>query len=189
MSKSENPLFRKTSNAPVEPDVLDIDDDSIVPLNESFPGMPPMSVREKKRLAELEDVVTRNFKAFYEVGCALREINTSMLYRSTHSTFAGYAKDLWDIQRAHAYRMIDAADIVDRLLPYAEQIKNVSNWRQDEKPIPQNEAQARALVKYPEEKTDRDLEEGRGNGGRPDNGGAHKTDGQEDPRRKSENDR
>jgi len=125
-----------------------------------------MSVREKKRLAELEEVVTTNFKAFYEVGCALREIQHSMLYRETHTNFADYAKDLWDLQRAHAYRMIDAADIVDRLIPHVEdfknvcncahsstnEVKNVSNWRQNDAFLPKNEAQARSLAKYPEEK-------------------------------------
>ena len=71
MARRGNPLFRTTAPAV---DVTDPSADDIVPLNESFPGMPPMSVREKKRLAELEGVVTANFKAFYEVGCALREI-------------------------------------------------------------------------------------------------------------------
>ena len=151
MSKRDNPLLRRTT-APVEQQVMDPDGADIIPLNENFPGMPPMSVREKKRLAELEDVVTRNFKAFYEVGSALREIQESMLYRESHTTFADYAKDLWDMQRAHAYRMIDAANIVDRLIPIADQLKNVSHGRQIDNPIPQNERQARALAKYPEDK-------------------------------------
>jgi hypothetical protein len=69
MAKQGNPLLRKT--APVEPEILD-DGADIIPFNETFPGVPPMSVREKKRLAELETVVTKNFKAFYEVGSALQ---------------------------------------------------------------------------------------------------------------------
>jgi len=150
MAKNGNPLFKKTSA--VEVVVVDPDADDIVPLSESFPGMPPMSVREKKRLEELEKIVTTNFKAFYEVGCALREICESKLYRETHTNFSDYAKDLWDVQRAYAYRLISSADVVDRLIPYSSELKNVANWRQSEDPIPQNESQARALAKYPEDK-------------------------------------
>ena len=160
MAKRGNPLFKATS--PVV-EVVDPNADDIVPLNESFPGVPPMSVREKKRLAELEEIVTRNFKAFYEVGCALREIQTSMLYRETHTNFADYAKDLWDLARSRAYQMIEAADIIDRLLPNAPEmstdggqtrtieVKNVQNFGQN-KILPQNDSQARALAKYPEDK-------------------------------------
>jgi hypothetical protein len=152
MSKKGNPLLKKTTSAtPVTPEVID-DGADIIPFNESFPGVPPMSVRDKKRLAELEAVVTSNFKAFYEVGCALREIHDSLLYRETHRTFADYAKDLWDLARSHTYRLIDSANIVDRLLPYASELKNVPNWGQNEDPLPKNEAQARALAKYPIEK-------------------------------------
>ena len=152
MAKRGNPLLKKTTSTKlVEPEVLENGAD-IIPFNESFPGVPPMSVREKKRLTELEEVVTTNFKAFYEVGCALREICDSLLYRETHTNFADYVKDLWDLQRAYAYRLISSADVVDRLIPYAPELKSVANWRQNEDPLPKNEAQARALAKYPEEK-------------------------------------
>jgi len=154
MSKRTNPLMRRTTPQPtVEPEIVDDEGGAdIIPMNETFPSMPPMSVREKKRLAELEDVVTRNFKAFYEVGSALREIHDNLLYRETHKSFSEYAKELWDIQYAHVKRLIKAVDVVDRLIPYAEEIKNGSNWSQNEPPIPKNEAQARVLAKYPEDK-------------------------------------
>jgi len=163
MSKRTNPLIRRTTpQPPVEPEILDDEGGAdIIPMNETFPSMPPMSVREKKRLAELEDVVTKNFKAFYEVGCALREIHSSMLYRETHRTFADYAKDLWDMARRTAYQYIEAADIVDRLIPFSSEFDSSTNGRQNEnvrhgaqieKLLPQNERQARALAKYPEDK-------------------------------------
>ena len=159
MARRDNPLFKKT--AAVEVVVVDPDADDIIPLNESFPGMPPMSVRDKNRLKELEEIVTKNFKAFYEVGCALREICESKLYRETHKTFADYANDLWDMARCRAYQIIDAADIVDRLIPHAPDIKMSTNGRQNGsashgqqilKNLPQNERQARALSKYSEDK-------------------------------------
>jgi len=162
MARRGNPLFKATSP---EFEVIDSDTDGIIPFNESFPGMPPMSVREKKRLVELEEIVTNNFEAFYQVGCALREICDKKLYRETHKVFSDYAKDLWDLQRAHAYRLISSADVVDRIIPHVSDLKSVANWRQkltdskmspngrqNNNPIPQNERQARALAKYPEEK-------------------------------------
>lgn len=149
MARQNNPLFKKTAAVDV---VGDMDSADLVPLNETFPGSRPMSVREKKRLAELEKIVTTNFKAFYAVGCALREIRESKFYRETHKTFSDYTRDLWDLARSHSYRLIDSADVVDRLIPFKTELKNVPNWGQNEDPIPQNEAQARALAKYPEDK-------------------------------------
>ncbi|MDL2320742.1 hypothetical protein LJC47_00125 [Desulfosarcina sp. OttesenSCG-928-B08] len=85
-------------------------------LVETFPGDTPVSVREQKRLDELEAVIYRNFKSFYEVGCALREISLARLYRGTHRNFMEYVKDVWDLARARAYQLIDSADVIDNLV-------------------------------------------------------------------------
>lgn len=150
--KKNNPLFRKTTPSITTIDAEIIDDDGVdegAELMETFPGnVKPLSIREKKRLGELEDVVTRNFKAFYEVGTALREIKTNMLYRETHRLFADYARDLWDLARRTADQYIEAVDIIDNLIPYMEQDESWRNCAKNEIPIPQNEAQARALAKY-----------------------------------------
>ena len=153
MSKRTNPLIRRTTPQPaVEPEIVDGEGGAdIIPMNETFPSMPPMSVREKKRLTELEDIVTRNFKAFYEVGCALREISESMLYRETHRTFADYVKDLWDLARSRAYQFIEAADVVDRIVQFSPDLGDVQNFGQN-KFLPQNDSQARVLAKYPQNK-------------------------------------
>lgn len=158
MSRRNNPLFKKTT--PVEPEIVD----EGLPLsetlfNESFPGdAKPLSKREKDRLAELEEIIIRNFKAFHAVGCALREVRDSKLYRQTHTTFEAYHKEMWDIASSQAYRYIDAADVVDHLIAYTPTIKNFPNWGKKESPsatspigeviLPQNEAQARVLVKF-----------------------------------------
>lgn len=109
----------------------------------------PLSVRERARKEQLEGIVIGNFKAFYEVGCALREIRDTGLYRETHKTFEHYSKQLFDIARAEAYRLISAADVVE----------NVSQWETKSDPdfpgqiawAPANERQARALVGLPPE--------------------------------------
>jgi hypothetical protein len=151
MPKRKNPMFKKTT--PVEPEILPPE-----PFNETFPDQltvaPPLSKRERKRLEELEGVVNRNFKAFYEVGCALREICNSKLYRETHDRFDLYVKDLWDLARSRAYQYIDAANVVDILKGAVPQIEaNVHNCGHEASLlVPQNEGQARALVRYPEQK-------------------------------------
>lgn len=149
MAKHNNPLFKKTANTPevvheqtyIAPDAVDLLDSKPPASLEK-----PLSKNEQKRLAELESVVTNNFQAFYDVGCALREIQQQRLYRQTHPTFADYANDLWDLARRRAYQFIESADVIDNV----KQIEMCTNGTQ--KIIPQNERQARVLSKYPPEK-------------------------------------
>jgi len=56
-------------------------------------------------------------RAFYEAGTALRELRDKRLYRSTHRTFEEYCKDRFGFQRAHSYRLIEAATVVENLSP------------------------------------------------------------------------
>lgn len=147
------------------------------PTSITYPPERPLSVREEKRKQELEAVVIRNFAAFYEVGCALREINNSRLYRVTHRRFDFYCKELFEVAGRTAYHLIEAADVVDNVRQ--AMLESVPNWAQNESvnncsqteddpenvrncaqvdekptdiPLPQNEAQARALVKVPPER-------------------------------------
>lgn len=94
----------------------------------------PLSAKENKRRAELEEVIERNFKAFVETGRALAEIRESRLYRSTHTTFYGYCKDLWELSESYSTRLIGASAVIENLLPIGKE-------------IPANEAQARPLAK------------------------------------------
>ena len=159
MSKRTNPLMRRTTPQPaVEPEIVDDEGGAdIIPMNETFPSMPPMSVREKKRLTELEEVVDRTFGEFYVCGSAMREIRDDLLFRETvdatgnpYKTFSEYAKDRWDVQRSRAYQMIDAADVVDSLSVLKSELS--TNGGQNIPLLPKNERQARALVKYPKDK-------------------------------------
>jgi hypothetical protein len=93
----------------------------------------PLSADENKRRAVLEAVIEKNFKAFVEVGLALKEIRELKLYRSTHKTWGKYCIDLWDMNRAHADRLISAHDVVENLAPIGAI-------------LPKNEAQARPLT-------------------------------------------
>lgn len=54
-------------------------------------------------------------RAFYEAGKALTELRDRRLYRSTHKTFEQYCRERFGFQRAHSYRLIDAAGVVENL--------------------------------------------------------------------------
>ena len=75
----------------------------------------PLSESEKERLAQLEAVVFRNFRAAYEFWAALREIDRKRLYRGTAPTFEKYTKVVFGIAKSQAYHYITAADVSDNL--------------------------------------------------------------------------
>ena len=104
----------------------------------STAGMKPLSVKESERLEKLEKVIKDNFMAFYAVGCALREIRDSKLYRETHERFEDYCKEVWETGRRRAYQFIDATAVFE----------NVNNCAQNNNlPLPLNEAQVRPLTR------------------------------------------
>ncbi|MBW2562089.1 MAG: hypothetical protein JRE40_14720 [Deltaproteobacteria bacterium] len=146
----------------------------ITPFNETFPAgagqAEALSVREANRLDILEGVVRKNFRAFYEVGCALREIRDAKLYRTSHDTFDHYVKDVFEIARNTAYQYVDAADVVDNIRCRIENVRHggqneilpgngmLSRSIPDEPetpaeiPLPANERQARVLAPLDPEK-------------------------------------
>ena len=93
-----------------------------------------LTVPEADRKAQLEATIERGLQTFVEVGLAFGEILDSRLYRDEFATFDEYCRERWGMKRRHAYRLIDAAAVVE----------NVSNWTQIEAPA--NEAQARPLT-------------------------------------------
>lgn len=88
-------------------------------------------------LASCEQRIERGLKTFIDVGQALAEIRDSRLYKGTHDTFESYLEGRWGMSRAHAYRMISAAEVVSPIGDI-------------EGPKPTNEGQARALAAVPE---------------------------------------
>ena len=103
-------------------------------------SMTDMTDTETDRLAELEEIITKNFQGFYEVGCALAEISASKLYRLTHNTFEDYCRERFEVARQTAYQYIDAKNVMD----------NVRHGGQT-KLLPVNERQARPLTKLSSE--------------------------------------
>lgn len=92
---------------------------------------------EQDYLTECEERIERGLQTFVEVGTALAMIRDNKLYRAEHPTFADYCEARWQIGRAHAYRMIDAAQAVS---PIGD----------TDLPMPTKESQARELARIPD---------------------------------------
>ena len=86
---------------------------------------------EAAELAQHERLIAQGLRAFVEVGLALCDVRDRRLYRATHQTFEDYCRDRWGIGRAHAYRLVAAAEVAEEMSPHGD--------------TPTTEAQARAL--------------------------------------------
>jgi len=82
-----------------------------------------MSIRESQRLAELEKTIARGKKTFVEVGLALAEIRDLRLYKREYGSFSEYCQAKWGWEKAHAYRLIDAAEVA-KVSPMGDKITN-----------------------------------------------------------------
>lgn len=73
--------------------------------------------RDKKRLEELEGIIEKNLKSFYEVGKSLLEIQRDKLYLhkngGEYQTFKAYCRGTWDMGRSNAYELITASKVID----------------------------------------------------------------------------
>lgn len=120
----------------------------------------PLSQREEALLAELEGVIATNMKGFVLVGMALAQIKEERLYRVQYPTFEEYLLKVWDMARATAYRLIEAADVHANLKGLLESAsedncsqislpEDVTHGRQTvDVLLPQNERQARPLTLF-----------------------------------------
>lgn len=104
-----------------------------------------LSVPEHQRLDALEDVIEQGRKAFIEVGNALTEIRDSRLYRQDYETFEDYCRDRWQMERAHAYRLIEASEVVQVLSPTGDMSLSLLGPVTDI-PAPKTERVARELA-------------------------------------------
>lgn len=97
---------------------------------------------EADYLTNLEQIIETNIQAFYQVGCALRDIRDRQLYKLLgYTRFEDYCEERWDISRIHAYRLESAAKVIDNL-------KMLPNGLQC---LPTSERQVRPLAALPPE--------------------------------------
>ena len=106
-----------------------------VPSRPAAPAAPAESgSRAVASLAELEAVIERGRQTFVEVGLALLEIRDRRLFREQgYPTFTDYCRQRWRFTPVRAVQLIQAAEIARALTIVSA-------------PVPENEAQARALV-------------------------------------------
>lgn len=97
-----------------------------------------LSLSEAQQLTSLEAIIETGLQTFVDVGQALLEIRNRRLYRGQYGNFEEYCRERWGFRRAHAYRMIEAAQVVANLSPIGDT-------------LPANEAQARPLTGLPAE--------------------------------------
>ena len=90
------------------------------------------------QLEKEERIIERGQRTFIEVGNALARIRDQGLYKAAaFDTFERYCSERWGFQRAHAYRLMEAAGVVTEVSPMGD--------------TPVNERQARALAAVPTE--------------------------------------
>jgi len=106
-------------------------------MNESI-----ITLDERSRLYQLEETIRQGLNTFVDVGSALLEIRDKRLYRQEYSTFEEYCREQWGMQRAHAYRLIESAKVLNTLSPIGDI-------------LPATESQARPLASLePEEQVE-----------------------------------
>jgi hypothetical protein len=84
--------------------------------------MESVITQDRHELERLEGIIRENVGAFYEIGDALTKIRVNKYYHTVlkFETFEEYCRKRWDINRSHAYRLIDSAKVIDVLSPMGD---------------------------------------------------------------------
>lgn len=77
-----------------------------------------LNKEEKQQLLACESTIGGYERGFLDVGRALALVRDNRLYREGWPDFDGYIAGRWDMSRQHAYRLMDAAEVVDDLIKY-----------------------------------------------------------------------
>lgn len=75
-----------------------------------------LSVNERERLHDYEEVIDKGLETFFDVGTALLAIRDARLYRGHYTSFESYCRERWGFGRLYAWRVIGAAQRL-KLLP------------------------------------------------------------------------
>jgi len=107
-------------------------------------GKKPIAAMSRQRKASRFEVLKHQIKSWWDdrfkVGEALLEIREQKLYRADYETFDEFCESEYGFKRAHAYRLIEFADVKAsvQMSPIGDKLVR--------------ESQARALAPVPEEK-------------------------------------
>lgn len=89
-----------------------------------------LTVIEKAKLENLEMVVEQNIGSALKAALALRTIRDEKLYREAYLSFDEYTQTRFGFQRAHAYRLIQYADVTDVVSPVGDILPNERQARE-----------------------------------------------------------
>ena len=100
-----------------------------------------IATAKKKRHDELCRAISKDLPTFIRVGSYLIELRELEVYKETHKSFEAFAFDQFGLERAQAYRLIDAAAVSANLSPIGDTFA-----------FPKTESQYREVAKAPPEK-------------------------------------
>jgi hypothetical protein len=95
---------------------------------------------------EIADGLEESRRGQLKAAAALTEIRDQKLFSSTHASFKEYVEDVWKITEQHAYRLVQATEVVQSLAPGTQHLVT-------------NEHQARVLATLPKSQRGRVLRE------------------------------
>jgi hypothetical protein len=126
-----------------------LDADDRADLAEALTEAPlPLTPNERDNFKARKLLIHRGLKTFIEVGEALADIRDARLYREEFDTFENFCKAEFGMAARYARRIIQAADIANRL-SHAPEGGNESNW--PALALPATESQTRPLAALPPE--------------------------------------
>jgi len=102
----------------------------------------PLTEQERIALMTCENTLRMYQGVFRAMGWALKTIKEGSLHRMTGKTFEEYCHDTWSLSDKHAYRLIKAAECMEKLEQKLSPI--------GEKRLPVNESQVRELLELDE---------------------------------------
>jgi hypothetical protein len=102
----------------------------------------PLTEHERIALTTCENTLRMHQGVFRAMGWALKTIKEGSLQRMTGKTFEEYCRDTWSLSDKHAYRLIKAAECMEKL---DQELSPIG-----EKRLPVNESQVRELLELDE---------------------------------------
>jgi len=116
-----HPAYRRPADEPADTPQHDVNVDALpLPLPHATDAEGPLTDTEKHDLAVCETAIDSLRLAFARAGRALQVIQTGRLYRTDYPSFDAYVLDRWGWPRQHAYRLIAAWPLAERLSPIGD---------------------------------------------------------------------
>jgi hypothetical protein len=99
-----------------------------------------LSKTEKEQLAKCEDIIENSFDAFKKTTQAFFQIQSGKLYRDDYTSMQDYCQERWGFNRSYGYRLAATGELIIELEKHGD------------KYLPENETQAREILKVKPEK-------------------------------------